>query len=282
MHLTVINRDNFDGAINLLSRLADPWVKVPEWRKTLDNLINFAELKQTNPGYLLEIKGKFVFVLLTIEYSRENDNEKLDFVNFSSLYIEREYQYLAGVILNEIIKKYHGFIITDTTANDDSLKILNNLGFSQKSNGSMLKFPNSLSFKTKCIKRVEKNSSNGFAQYISDHIDIGCLVYEIIDEEIGRCFIILKKIKPLKSINLRFAAYLIYCSNHEIFNKNISKIMTKLLLNGILIIALPNRDEYSKIGYVYKRLTKQRISVLGNINTEHIDWLYTELAIYHY
>ena len=282
MGLIKINNENYLQAIDLLHRLADHEIDVSHWNKTLSNLMSYAEKKNTTPGYLLKIKDEFVFVLLTIEHTRQFNGHTLNFVNFSSLYIEREYQYLAGVTLNEIIKKYHGFTIIDTTANDDSLKILNNLGFSQKSNGSMLKFPNSLSFKTKCIKRVEKNSANSYAQYIRDHIDIGCLVYEIIDEEIGRCFIILKKIKPLKSINLRFAAYLIYCSNHEIFNKNISKIMTKLLLNGILIIALPNRDEYSKIGYVYKRLTKQRISVLGNINTEHIDWLYTELAIYHY
>ena len=282
MGLIKINNENYLQAIDLLHRLADHEIDVSHWNKTLSNLMSYAEKKNTTPGYLLKIKDEFVFVLLTIEHTRQFNGHTLNFVNFSSLYIEREYQYLAGVTLNEIIKKYHGFTIIDTTANDDSLKILNNLGFSQKSNGSMLKFPNSLSFKTKCIKRVEKNSSNDYAQYIGDHIDIGCLVYEIFDEDIGRCLIILKKIKPLKSINLRFAAYLIYCSNHEIFNKNISKIMTKLLLNGILIIALPNRDEYSKIGYVYKRLTKQRISVLGNINTEHIDWLYTELAIYHY
>ena len=146
----------------------------------------------------------------------------------------------------------------------------------------MLKFPNRLSFQTKSIMRLDNNRLNGYPQYISDHINIGCLVYEIIDKKMGHCLIILKKIKPLKSINLNFAAYLIHCSNHEIFNNNISKIMTKLLLNGIFIIALPNRDEYNKIGYVYKRLTKQRISVLGDINTEHIDWLYTELAIYDY
>ena len=58
--------------------------------------------------------------------------------------------------------------------------------------------------------------------------------------------------------------------------------MTKLMFNGIFIISIPNRDEYNNIGYVYKRETKQRISVLGDIKSEHIDWLYSELAFYHY
>ena len=148
-----------------------------------------------NLPYLFEIKGKFIFVLLTIEYSRKHNGEQLDFVNISSLYIEKEYQYLAGVILNEIIKNYDGYIITDTTANDDSRKMFNKLGFVQKSNGSMLKFPNSISINTKSIKRVDDNRTENYPEYITDHINMGCLVYEIVDEKKGRCLIILKKVK---------------------------------------------------------------------------------------
>ena len=282
MSLTVINSDNYMQAIDLLNRLADPEPEISHWHKTLNNLMTYATNKDTTPGYLLEIKGKFISVLLTIEYSREHNGEQSDFVNISSLYIEKEYQYLAGIILNEIIKYYDGYIITETTANDDALKILNKLGFVQKSNGSMLKFPNSISINTKSIKRVNDNRAENYPEYITDHINMGCLVYEIVDKKKGRCLIILKKVKPVKSINCRFAAFLIHCSNHEIFRENISKIMTKLMFNGIFIVSIPNRDEYDNIGYVYKRETKQRMSVLGDIQSEHIDWAYTELAIYHY
>ena len=282
MSLTVINSDNYMKAIDLLYRLTDRNSKTLHWHKTLNNLMTYANKKDTAPGYLLEIKGKFIFVLLTIEYSREHNGEQSDFVNISSLYIEKEYQYLAGITLNEIIKYYDGYIITETTANDDVLKILNKLGFVQIINGSMLKFPNSISINTKSIKRVDDNRTENYPEYITDHINMGCLVYEIVDEKKGRCLIILKKVKPVKSINCRIAAFLIYCSNHEIFRENISKIMTKLAFNGIFIVSVPNRDEYDNIGYVYKRETKQRISVLGDIKSEHIDWLYSELAIYHF
>ena len=282
MSLNVINSDNYIQAIDLLNRLADPWIKISEWHKTLNNLMTYANEKDTAPGYLLEIKGKFIFVLLTIEYSRECNGEKSDFVNFSSLYIEREYQYLAGVVVKEIIKQYDGYIIMDTTANSDALKTMKSHGFVQKSNGSMLKFPNSISINTKSIKRVDDNRAENYPEYITDHINMGCLVYEIVGEKKEHCLIILKKVRPVKSINCRVVAYLIHCSNHEIFRENISKIMTKLMFNGIFIVSMPNRDEYDNIGYVYKRETKQRMSVLGDIQSEHIDWAYTELAIYHY
>jgi hypothetical protein len=244
--------------------------------------MTYANKKDTAPGYLLEIKGEFVSVLLTIEYSREHDGKQTNFVNISSLYIEEEYRHLAGVVLNEIIKNYDGYIITETTANDDALKVLNKLGFVQKSKGSMLKFPSVFSISTKSIRRIDDDSTENHADYITEHINMGCLVYEIMDEKKGHCLIILKKVKPVKSINCRFAAFLIHCSNHEIFCENISKIMTKLMFNGIFIVSIPNRDEYNNIGYVYKRETKQRMSVLGNIQNAHIDWAYTELAVYHY
>jgi len=269
-------------AIDLLSRLADPKSGISHWEKTLNNLMTYANKKNTAPGYLLEVKGKFVSVLLTIEYSREHDGRQSDFVNISSLYIEKEYRHLAGVVLNEIIKNYDGHIITETTANDDALKVLNKLGFVQKSKGSMLKFPSDISINTKPIKRADDNGAEDYPEYITDHINMGCLVYEILDEKKGSCLIVLKKVKPVKSINYRFAAFLIHCSNHEMFRENISKIMTKLMFNGIFIVSIPNRDEYNNIGYVYKRETKQRMSVLGEIQSEHIDWAYTELAIYHY
>ena len=176
MGLTVINRDNYMQAIDLLNRLADPWIKISEWHKTLNNLMTYANEKDTAPGYLLKIKGKFIFVLLTIEFSREHNDEQSDFVNLSSLYVEKEYQYLAGVAVNEIIKYYDGYIITETTANDDALKILNKLGFVQKSNGSMLKFPNSISINTKSIKRVDDNRAENYPEYITDHINMGGLV----------------------------------------------------------------------------------------------------------
>ena len=282
MSLKVIDSENYMQAIDLLNRLADSTPEISDWHKTLNNLMTYANKKNTAPGYLLETKGKFISVFLTTEYSREHNGEQSDFLNISSIYIEKEYQHLAGVALNEIIKNYHGYIIMVTTANDNALKMLNKLGFVQKSKGSMLKFPISISINTKSIKRIDNNRTENHPKYIIDHINMGCLVYEIVDEKRGRCLIILKKVKPFKSINCRFAAFLIHCSNHEIFRENISKIMTKLMFNGIFIISIPNRDEYNNIGYVYKRETKQRMSVLGDIQNEHSDWTYTELAIYHY
>lgn len=282
MSLTVINNDNYMQAIDLLTRLADPEPGISHWEKTLNNLIVYANKKGTVPGYLLEIKGQFVSVLLTIEYSREHNGKQYDFVNISSLYIEKEYKHLAGIVLNEIINNYDGYIITETTANDDALKVLKKLGFVHKSEGSMLKFPSCISINTKSIKPIDDKNASDYPEYIIDHINMGCLVYEIIDDKGDSCLIILKKVKPFKFINCRFAVFLIHCSNHKIFRENISKIMTKLMINGIFIVSMPNRNEYNNIGYVYKRETKQRMSVLGEIQNEHIDWAYTELAIYYY
>jgi hypothetical protein len=282
MSLTIINNDNYLQAIDLLNRLADPESGISHWEKTLNNLMVYANKKETAPGYLLEIKGKFVSILLTIECSRTYDGKQYNFVNISSLYIEVEFRHLAGVVLNEIIRIYDGYIITETTANDDALKVLKKLGFVQKSKGSMLKFPNRISINTRLINRIDDKRNEDYPEYITDHINMGCLVYEIMDEKKGNCLIVLKKVRPVKSINFRFAGFLIHCSNHDIFRENISKIMTKLMFNGIFIVSLPNRDEYNNIGYVYKRETKQRISALGNIQSEHVDWAYTELAIYHY
>ena len=98
MGLIKINNENYLQAIDLLHRLADHEIDVSHWNKTLSNLMSYAEKKNTTPGYLLKIKDEFVFVLLTIEHTRQFNGHTLNFVNFSSLYIEREYQYLAGEI----------------------------------------------------------------------------------------------------------------------------------------------------------------------------------------
>ena len=122
MSLTVINNDNYMQAIDLLNRLADPVPEISYWHKTLNNLMTYANKKDTAPGYLLEIKGKFIFVLLTIEYSREHNGKQLNFVNISSLYIEKEYQYLAGVAVNEIIKNSKPDIEMGAINVEDSIK----------------------------------------------------------------------------------------------------------------------------------------------------------------
>ena len=282
MGLIEIKSQNFINAIDLLNRLADHDIDISNWHKTMSNLMTYANKKNTTPGYLLKMNGKYIFVLLTIEHTRDVDGKKLNFVNLSSLYVEKEYQYLAGVLLNEIISKYDGYIITDTTANDDSLKIFKKLGFIQKSEGSMLKFPNLISLNTKSINKISLSKSKNYPEYVIDHVEMGCLVYEINDEKKGKCTFIVKRVKPLKQVNIKSAAFLIHCSDHHIFCENISKIMTKLMFNGIFILSIPNRSEYSDIGYVLKRETKQRISILGNINNKHIDWLYSELAMYEY
>ena len=46
MSLTVINSDNYMQAIDLLNRLADPWIKISEWHKTLNNLMTYANEKR--------------------------------------------------------------------------------------------------------------------------------------------------------------------------------------------------------------------------------------------
>ena len=51
-----------------------------------------------------------------------------------------------------------------------------------------------ISINTKSIKRVDDNRTENYPEYITDHINMGCLVYEIVDEKKGRCLIILKKV----------------------------------------------------------------------------------------
>lgn len=275
MQLRPITDDVLDDAIAVLRR-GFPERPAAFWRDGFARVCAFCGGGSRPPGYLMNVGGADVGVLLTFANTR---TEPQPIVNLSSWYIDAKHRWLAPRMLQKLTG-CSKTLYTDLTPTPQLRPIIERLGFRARSDGAifhLLPWTWLTQPRNADVIALEAIRSSDIPEttlsMMQEHAELGCIAFALWDGTALHPLVFV----PMRRRGIPFAR-LAYAQHKSAVANHLGPLARHLLARGLPLLMIDGFDSERPPHCAFTRKAPP-IYVKGDMAPDAVDFTYSELVL---
>lgn len=274
--LRPIGFQSLDEALPVLTR-GFPAAPAAFWEAGIGRLKQYGVTSPADrTGYLLDVEGNNVGIILTIPSTREKDEQSRPVINLSSWYIDERHRWRGPRMLQQVVA-CEATLFTDLTPTEPVRAMIGRFGFRNWTEGTLIFVLPLVALKPAKGAHVfplHKFPSDAFAPSIqsmlADHAALGCIAAALWDGDVLHPLIFSRTKRRGVPI-----ARLIYADSRALVKTHIAAVARFLLREKFLLMAM-NANAQERIAGSFFTEWPAPAFFKGNTTPPQCDLAYSE------